>query len=98
MQQPPPNDFADLLGNLFQGPVADDLPDIQPALTELPFSQDEMAAAIDRAKSGKAADDCGVVVEVLKNASVEYLEPLLTLYNKVLRSADVPGEWKQTLS
>ena len=77
--------FAEMLEAIFTGQVHDP---IRPAyLTEELFIMKELDAAIGRMKSKRAADGCGLVVELLHHAPQELKQVSLDLYKGVLRKA-----------
>ena len=57
VEQPHPNDFADMLEDIFSGNFG--RPMDRPMLTEAPWSMNELRVAIRRAKSNRTGDDLG---------------------------------------
>ena len=94
-QQPSPNDFADMLENLFCGAVAP--PEPQILMSEPPFTMQELKHALGQLKTNKSGDEAGLVAELVQVAPVELLEIAFLFYNHVLTSGDVPAEWRKTL-
>ena len=63
-QQPEPNEFADMLEELFAGDPGGDLLPTQ--FTEIAWEKGEVYKAIKRMKVQKSADECGLVAESFK--------------------------------
>ena len=57
----------------------------------------ELKKAITRLKTNKAADDVGLVPELLHHSPEVMLEALLHLFRTVLFTGEVPETWKQTV-
>ena len=93
-QQPPPDEFAEMLRDIFAG-EAEDM-DQPPSLCEAPFTTQEIDEGIRRLGSNKAPDECGLVAEMLKHSNAGLREALLMLYNAVLVGGDVPESWHTT--
>ena len=94
-EQPQPFEFADLLEQLFAGNPG--RPMVEPCLTEAPWTMAELKKAITRLKTNKAADDVGLVAELLHHSPEVMLEALLHLFRTVLFTGEVPETWKQTV-
>ena len=93
--QPPPDEFADELRKLFYAnPPRPCRPHV---LTEIAWSMSELISAVRRMKVNKAADEVGLVVELLQHAPNLFLQELLRLYNHVLHTGDVPTSWHKTV-
>ena len=93
-QQPPPDEFAEMLRDIFAG-EAEDM-DQPPSLCEAPFTTQEIDEGIRRLGSNKAPDECGLVAEMLKHSNAGLREALLMLYNAVLVGGDIPESWHTT--
>ena len=74
-EQPQPFEFADMLEQLFAGNPG--RPMAEPCLTEAPWTMAELKKAITRLKTSKAADDVGLVAELLHHSPEVMLEALL---------------------
>ena len=62
-----------------------------------PFSFEELRQALRGMKNGKAKDEKGVIAEMVKNSSQEFLTSILELFNDILlRKSDPPAAWKTT--
>ena len=72
-------------------------PMVEPCLTEAPWTMAELKKAITRLKTNKAADDVGLVAELLHHSPEVMLEALLHLFRTVLFTGEVPETWKQTV-
>ena len=94
-EQPQPFEFADMLEQLFAGNPG--RPMVEPCLTEAPWTMAELKKAITRLKTNKAADDVGLVAELLHHSPEVMLEALLHLFRTVLFTGEVPETWKQTV-
>ena len=57
----------------------------------------ELKKAVARLKANKAADDAGLVAELLHHSPELMLEALLHLFRRVLLTGTVPETWKQTI-
>ena len=66
-------------------------------LTENAWSMRELLSALRRMKVNKAADEVGLVVELLQHAPSSFLQELLRFYNHVLHTGDVPTSWRKTV-
>ena len=73
------------------------MPMAQPCLTEAPWTMAELKKVIARLKANKAADDAGLVAELLHHSSEVMLEALLHLFRTVLLTGRVPETWTQTI-
>ena len=93
--QPQPVEFANMLEQLFAGNLG--MPMVRPYLTEAPWTMAELKKAIARLKANKAADDAGLVAELLHRSPQVMLEALLHLFRRVLLTGRVPETWKQTI-
>ena len=94
-EQCTPDEFANALEGLFAGNPMEPQPPL--VLDELPWALHELDRAIKALKTGKAADDGGLVAELLENSSDGMLLALVSLYNQVLFTGDVPPSWHKTL-
>ena len=56
-----------------------------------------MTEAIQRMKTQKTADECGLVAELLKHVPEDVLTKLLTLMNDLLLSGELPQTWQKTV-
>ena len=93
-QHPLEDEFADMLENLFVGPVVS-LP--KPVvLTEDVWTVQELRIAIGRLRLKKSPDQCGVSAELLQHVPEEFLTALLQIYNSVLEDGEVPDCWRTT--
>ena len=95
VEQPYPNDFADMLEDIFSGNFG--RPMDRPMLTEAPWSMNELRVAIRRAKNNRTGDDLGLVAELLKHAPESYLETLLDVFRHALISGQIPTSWQTTI-
>ena len=94
-QQPQPIQFANMLQQLFAGNLG--MPMAQPCLTEAHWTMADIKKAVARLKANKAADDAGLVAELLHHSPEVMLEALLHLFRTVLLIGRVPETWKQTI-
>ena len=94
-QQPPTDDFADMLESLFKGPSED--PARPAELSEQPFTMQELRRGIERMRNNRSGDEAGLVAELVKDIPAEFRQVLLDLYNGTLQSGDVPSSWRHTL-
>ena len=93
-QHPLEDEFADMLENLFVGPMVS-LP--KPVvLTEDVWTAQELRIAIGRLQLKKSPDQCGVSAELLQHVPEEFLTALLRIYNSVLEDGEVPDCWRTT--
>ena len=87
-QHPLEDEFADMLENLFVGPLIS-LP--KPvALTEDAWTMQDLRIAIGRLQLKKSPDQCGVSAELLRHVPEEFLTALLRFYNSALEDGVVP--------
>ena len=93
--QPPPDDFADMLENIFSGHPSNPSP--PPQLTEADWNLQELQIAIKRMKANKASDECGLVAELLHFAPRNVLCTILNIMNTILRDGEIPCAWRKTL-
>ena len=83
-KEPHPNDFADMLETFFAGNT---ISLERPVTTlEAPWQRSELTKVIQRMKTQKAADECGLVAELLKHVPEDVLTKLLALMNELLFS------------
>ena len=93
-QHPLEDEFADMLENLFVGPLIS-LP--KPvALTEDAWTMQDLRVAIGRLQLKKSPDQCGVSAELLRHVPEEFLTALLRFYNSALEDGVVPDCWRTT--
>ena len=60
------------------------------------FTTEEIQAAIDRLKKGKARDSNGIRAEQLKNCSVDTEEKIRTIFNEIVQQEDfTPKSWRR---
>ena len=85
--QPPPDDFADMLENIFSGHPSNPSP--PPQLTEADWNLQELQIAIKRMKANKASDECGLVAELLHFAPGNVLCTILNIMNTILRDGEI---------
>ena len=90
-QQPEPNEFADMLEELFAGDPGGDLLPTQ--FTENAWEKGEVYKAIKRMKVQKSADECGLVAEVLKYVPDSFIDTLMVQFNDLMRTGQVPTDW-----
>ena len=93
--QPQPDEFADDLEALFAGNPPE--PCRPSDLDETPWTMGELQCAIHRLKVGRAADDVGLVIELLKHAPDEVLSVILNSFNTFLLRGNVPAGWRKTV-
>ncbi|CAE7381448.1 unnamed protein product [Symbiodinium sp. CCMP2592] len=93
--QPSPDEFAEELETLFCANPP--LPCRPQYLTENAWSMRELFSALRRKKVNKAADEVGLVVELLQHAPSSFLQELLRLYNHVLHTGEAPTSWRKTV-
>ena len=95
VEQPPADEFAAELSRLFS-----DLPlalGRQRGRPEEDFSMSEMKRALARLRSNKAADEAGVVGELLQHSPEELQVEILRRFNEVQRNHETPSEWRRTV-
>ena len=66
-------------------------------LVNIVFTRDKIREKIKNLKSNSAPGPDKITVNILQAAREELLEPLLTIYNKTLRSGTVPADWKKAI-
>ena len=93
-QQPEPNEFADMLEELFAGDPGGDLLPTQ--FTEIAWEKGEVYKAIKRMKVQKSADECGLVAEILKHVPDSFIDTLVGQFNDLMRTGQVPTDWRKT--
>ena len=92
---PHPNDFADMLETLFASNTVS--PERPVTTLEAPRQRIDLTKAIQRMKTQKTADECGLVAELLKHVPKDVLTKLLTLMNELLLSGELPQTWQKTV-
>ena len=94
-EEPPPDDFADMLEEIFSGnPGAPTQPE---RLDEPLWTREELRFAITRLQNNKAADECGLVAEILRCVPHDCSNFFLQIMNDILHKGDVPSSWCKTL-
>ena len=79
MEEPRPDDFADMLEEIFSGnPGAPTQPE---RLDEPLWTRQELRFAITRLQNNKAADECGLVAEILRCVPHDCLNLFLQIMN-----------------
>ena len=88
--------FASFYEKLYTGRKIVKGPDT--ARTQLqPFTRKELPDALSRMSKGKAADDSGIVAEMLKQGNKTLLDAVLNLFNDiVVGGKGIPSKWKMT--
>ena len=87
-QHPVEDEFADMLENLFDGPLVS-LP--KPvALTEDVWTLLELRIAIGRLQLTKSSDQCGVSAGSVQHVPDKFLTALLWICNSALEDGEVP--------
>ena len=68
------------------------------ARTQLkPFTREELTDALSKMSKGKAADDSGIVAEMLKHGNKALLDAILNLFNDIVVGGQgIPSKWKMT--
>ena len=101
-----PDDFAAVLENIFKTAWAyqdDSVASYLRAQLEHgtanipPFDMSELRSALRAMRCRKGSDDCGIVAEMVKQASDGYLRKLLNIFNEMRRTADIDPMWRLTL-
>ena len=93
-QQPEPNEFADMLEELFAGDPGGDLLPTQ--FTEIAWEKREVHKAIKRMKVQKSADECSFVAKFLKHVPDSLIDTLVGQFNDLMRRGEVPTDWRKT--
>ena len=94
-EEPRPDYFADMLEEIFSGnPGAPTQPE---RLDEPLWTHEELRFAITRLQNNKAADECGLVAEILRCVPHDCLNFFLQIMNDILHKGDVPSSWRKTL-
>ena len=65
--------------------------------TEEPWQRSDLTKAIQRMKTQKAADECGLVAALLKHVPEDVLTKLLALMNDLLLSGGLPPTWQKAV-
>ena len=88
--------FASFYEKLYTGRKTVKGPDT--ARTQLqPFTRKELTDALSRMSKGKAADDSGIVAEMLKQGNKALLDAILNLFNDIVVGGQgIPSKWKMT--
>ena len=66
-------------------------------LTEESWTLQELMGTLDKMKSNKSGDECGLVAELFKDIPTNFAAKFLRLYNDVLSNGDVPSSWRRIL-
>ena len=95
--QPPPNDFQDMLENLFFQRASEQ--SISTTSTYGSGSELTGIEARNQADEGKqiASDECGLVAELLHFAPENVSSTILCIMNSILRNGEIPCAWRKTL-
>ena len=88
--------FASVYEKLYTGQKTVKGPDT--ARTQLqPFTQKELTEVPKKMSKEKAADDSGIVAEMLKQGNSAFLDAILNLFNDiVVGGKGIPSRWKKT--
>ena len=88
--------FASFYEKLYTGQKTVKGPDT--ARTQLqPFTQKELTEALKKMSKEKAADDSGIVAEMLKQGNSALLDAILNLFNDIVVGGQgIPSRWKKT--
>lgn len=62
-----------------------------------PFTMPELQKAISKMKNRKCADEGGLVADMFKQASRQFLECLLEAFNRMLAAGELDSSWRRTL-
>ena len=87
--------FASFHEKLYTGQKTVKGPDT--ARTQLqPFTQKELTEALTKMSKGKAADDSGIVAEMLKQGNSALVDAILNLFNDIVVGGQgIPSRWKK---
>ena len=101
-----PDEFGCFLGDLFKsdsvfqnGPVADYLQNIANSNDQAvpDFTMNELWSALKKMRRRKCVDESGIVAEMIKYASCEFLEYMLDCFNNMMRIGILEPSWYETL-
>ena len=101
-----PDDFASYLETVFKTSMAHQhefpaslLEKVRtyPGPVIQPFNMGELRRGLMKMKNRKCCDKTGIVIEMLKHASREYLQTLLGLYNDMLSTGQIDVAWRETI-
>lgn len=90
-------DAAERLGALYAPAEATErplAPDAAPGPLDAPFTAPELQSALRKCRKKTAAGPDGIPYQALTNLTNNALEALLTWFNSIWDSGDVPEEWK----
>ena len=86
--------IADMLEELFAGDPGGDSQPTQ--FAEIAWEKGEVYKAIKRMKVQKSAHECRLVAEVLKHAPEFFIDTLVSQFNDLMRTGQVPADWRKT--
>ena len=81
--------FADFLGDLFKSPNLPEVVDRSTLQNIDPFSLEELNRSLQHLSNLRAADEDGLVAEMLKHGSDLMKDELLKSYNFILRTGEI---------
>ena len=93
-----PDDFADFLGNIFDGPNANAADIDMDSLSTIPrFPLDELKTALSQLSNLRCGDADGMISEMFKYGSGALQMHLLNCFNDILHSYHFDEKWNHSL-
>ncbi|KAI5743164.1 hypothetical protein M8J77_015214 [Diaphorina citri] len=91
-------EIVELFYNNLYGDVNKELLTIDSTDSDVPpITENEVWKVIKKMKRGKSPGEDGVSIDILKEAGTEFYILMAELYNKCLRTCDIPEDWKNAL-
>ena len=88
--------FASFYEKLYTGQKTVKGPDTA-RTQQQPLTKKELTEALNKMSKGKAADDSGIVAEMLKQGNSALLDAILNLFNDIVVGGQgIPSRWKMT--
>ena len=62
-----------------------------------PFTMEELINAIKKIKKGTSPGEDGIYPEIISNAGIGLLQPLLVVFNKIRVTKEIPKQWNNVI-
>ena len=87
------NDFAKLLEEVYEYEANSFIIDVSKIRGIPDFTMDEIQHTLKKMKNRKSEDMAHIVIEMIKNAGVQFLTVLLDMINSILATGATPRNW-----
>ena len=73
---------------------SDSLPELEPKIGPLlDITEEIISKALVKMKTGKAAGQSGIVIEMIRSTGKEIVKSITNLANRIIKESRVPSDW-----